>query len=337
MPEEKLLFVEKKLDRWKRPESPRPGTAFVFVGDGKPPLVVYEGQRGPTSGELLFGKFSNQYYEVDMGERSLNFDEKLPSADVIEFHAEVKLVYAVNDNPQVQAPALIVRSNRTDAGQFLKDLAIDAMRRTSRRFAHDKSGDAENAIAARIEEEVRDKGFKLSRPAFVKLSLDETVHTILTGQKIDEYAFEKEKTRISRQNELDGIQQDATFGLKGKRAEFFAPYIKSGDWATLLAMLDPNNPEDEAIKAMIEVTLNQQKIQAEKQLKILDLAIEKGALEGWQLEGFAKGLLKEVSGLSEQSMALLEGKPESRKSEESPQIVDEKPPIPEEISREHEG
>ena len=118
MPEEKLLFVEKKLDRWKRPESPRPGTAFVFVGDGKQPFVVYEGQRGPTQGELLWGKFSS-YYEVDMSERSLNFSEKLPSADNIEFDAEIKLVYAVNDNLTAQAPAIILRSGRTDASQFL--------------------------------------------------------------------------------------------------------------------------------------------------------------------------------------------------------------------------
>ncbi len=37
MPEEKLLFVEKKLNRWKRPEPPKPGTVLVFIGDGKPP------------------------------------------------------------------------------------------------------------------------------------------------------------------------------------------------------------------------------------------------------------------------------------------------------------
>jgi|688.fasta_scaffold1711643_1 hypothetical protein len=75
MPEEKLLFVEKKLDRWKRPEFPRPGTAFVFWGD-RTQLIVYADaelqQRVPmpTQGELLWGKFSC-YYEVEMSERSL--------------------------------------------------------------------------------------------------------------------------------------------------------------------------------------------------------------------------------------------------------------------------
>lgn len=336
MPEEKLLFVEKKLDRWKRPESPRPGTAFVFVGDGKQPFVVYEGQRGPTQGELLWGKFSS-YYEVDMSERSLNFSEKLPSADNIEFDAEIKLVYAVNDNLTAQAPAIILRSGRTDASQFLKDLAIDVMRRTSRRYSHEKCGEAENAIANRIEEEVRDKGFKLSRPAFVKLSLHETISTILINRTLNDYVFHDQKTQISRDTELKELEQGATFNLKGKRAEFFAPYIKSGDWATLLAMLDPSNPEDEAIRAMIEVTLNQRKIQAETQQKMLEIAIEKGAIEGWQLEGVAKALFKEVSGLSEQSIALLEGKIESPKPGDSPELVDEKTVVPDEISRKQDS
>jgi hypothetical protein len=327
MPEEKSLFVEKELNRWKRPESPRPGTAFVFVGDGKPSLTVYEGERGPTQGELLFGKYST-YYEVDMGDRSLNFYEKLPCADAFEFHAEIKLTYAVSD------PALVVRRARTDAGLFLKDLAVDAMRRASRRYTHEQTGDAENAIAGRIEEEVRDNGFKLSRPAFVKLSLDEAVRTRLVNRHLSDYDFQDQKTQISRKTELDGLQQTAKLGLKGKRAEFFAPLIKAGDWATLLAMLDLNDPEDAAIRAMVEETLNQQRIQAEKQQKMLEIAIEKGAIEGWQLEGMAKALFQEVSGLSEQSIAFLEGKSESQKSENSQQTEDVKPSVPDEISRE---
>jgi hypothetical protein len=333
MPEEKPLFVEKELNRWKRPESPKPGTAFVFVGDGKPSFVVYEGERCPTQGELLWGKYST-FYEVDMGDRSLNFCEKLPCADNLEFHAEVKLTYSVNDNPAVQAPALVVRRARTDAGQFLKDLAIDVMRRTSRRYKHEQHGEAENAIAGRIEEEVRDNGFKLSRSAFVKLSLDEAVRTRLVGRKLSDYDFEDRKTQISRDTELKELTQTANLSLKGKRAEIFAPLIKSGDWATLLAMLDPSDPADEAIKAMIEATLSQQRAQAEKQQKMLEIAIEKGAIEGWQLEAMAKDLFKEVSGLSEQSIAFLEGKPESQGAEDYQTTEEVQPSVPNDIRRE---
>jgi hypothetical protein len=331
MPEEKLLFTEKELTRLKRPEPPKPGTAFVFVGDGTPLLTVREGERGPTAGELLFGKYST-YYEVDMGDRSLNFYEKLPCADAFEFNAEVKLTYAVSD------PALVVRRARTDAGQFLKDLAIDAMRRASRRYNHEQTGDAENTIAGRIEDEVRDNGFKLSRAVFVKLSLPEEVHTRLINRKLREYDFDDQETQVSRMAQLKKSEQDNKLSLKQERAKVFAPLIKAGDWATLLAMLDLSDPEDAAIRAMIETTLNQQKMQADRQQKLLEIAIEKGAVEGWELGGIAKALLQEVSGLPEQSIAFLEGKSQAQKSEDSQQIkeIEVKPSIPNPISREQD-
>ncbi|WP_310488297.1 hypothetical protein [Chamaesiphon sp. VAR_69_metabat_338] len=331
MPEEKLLFTEKELTRLKRPEPPKPGTALVFVGDGTPLLTVREGERGPTAGELLFGKYST-YYEVDMGDRSLNFHEKLPCADAFEFNTEVKLTYAVSD------PALVVRRARTDAGQFLKDLAIDAMRRASRRYNHEQTGEAENTIACRIEDEVRDNGFKLSRAAFVKISLDEAIQTRLINKKLKEYDFDDQKTQISRDEELANLQLGAKLGLKGKKADFFAPYIKAGDWATLLAMLDLNDPEDVTIRAMVEATSNKQKMQEERQQKLLELAIEKGAVEGWELRGAAKALFQEVSGLPEQSIALLEGKTQPLKSEDSQQTkeIEVKPSIPNSIGRDRD-
>ncbi|GGA15385.1 SPFH domain-containing protein [Okeania sp. KiyG1] len=169
MPEEKLLFVEKELKRWKRPESPKLGTALVFIG-GKKPVVVYEGERGPTQGELLWGKY-NTFYEVDMGDRSLELEEKLPFADGLEFRAKVELTYAVSD------PALIVNDRITDAGQ-LKKQAIKVMRRTSREYTYEQIGEAENIIAAIIKDEVREKGFKPIISAFVEISGDKEISQI---------------------------------------------------------------------------------------------------------------------------------------------------------------
>jgi hypothetical protein len=139
----------------------------------------------------------------------------------VEFQAEARLTYAVSD------PALVVRRARTDAGQFLKDLAVDVMRRTSRRYTHEQSGEAENAIAGRIEEEVRDNGFKLSRSAFIKLSLDETIRTRLVNRQLSNYDFEDKKTEITRISELEDLKQTAKLGLKGKRAEIFASASQS--------------------------------------------------------------------------------------------------------------
>ncbi len=247
-----------------------------------------------------------------------NYHVQLPCATTSDFnfnfHAEVKLTYIVSD------PALIVRRGRTDAGQFLKDLAIDAMRRVSRGYKYNQTGEAENEIARRIEGDIRDNGFKLTRQALVKLSLDES------GE-----AFNSSKTDILTNAELSGLIQSTKLTLKQERAKIFAPLIKAGDWATLLAMLDLNDPEDAAIQAMVEATLNQQRMQAERQQKLLEIAIDKGAVEGWQLEGVAKALFKEVSGLSEQSIAFLEGKSQSQNLGDSQQTKDVKPHVPDEI------
>jgi hypothetical protein len=339
MSEEKSLFTEKELNRLKRPEPPKPGTAFVFVGDGKPSLTVYEGERGPTAGELLFGKYS-AYYEIDMGDRSLNFYEKLPSADALEFNAEIKLTYAVSD------PALVVRRARADAGQFLKDLAIDAMRRASRTYKHEQTGDAEDTIKRRIEDEVRDHGFKLSRSVFVKLSLDEAIRTRLVNRQLSNYDFEDQETQVSRKDKLDKLQLDAKLELKEKRAEFFAKHIKNGDWETLLAMLDLSDPEDAAIQAMVEATLNQQRkkeewqqeqqrMESEREQRLIEIAIEKGVIENWQYEEYVKTLIQKMSGLPEQSIAFLAGKPQSQNSGDSQPTkeIEIKPAMPDEVSR----
>ena len=323
---EKPLFIEHELNRWIRPESPKPGSAFVFVGDGKPSLVVYEGQRGATQGEILFGRYT-AYYEVDMGDRSISFLEKLPCVDAFEFNAEVSLTYVVSD------PALIVRRARIDAGQFLKDLAVDVMRRTSRNYKHDQSGEAEITISRRIEEEVRDNGFKLCRAAFVKLSLDEAIRTRLVNRQLSDQDYEDQKILLKRQSEIDDFKQTSKFALKGKRAEILAPLIESGNWQKLLAMLDPQDPEDEAIRQMIVAILDQKKEQEATRRKMLEIAIEKGALEGWQLGDLAKTLYQEMSGLSDNSISFLEGKANHQDelpTAQSNSLIDT---IPEEISR----
>jgi hypothetical protein len=327
---ERPLFIEKELNRWQRPESPKPGTALVFIGDGKPSLAVYEGERGPTQGELLWGNYS-LYYEVDMGDRSINFYEKLPSSDAFEFQAEVRLNYAVSN------PNVILQCARTDADQFLKNLAIDVMRRTSRNYNHAQSGEAEVAIARRIEEEVRDNGFKLSRSPFIKLSLDEAIRTRLISRQLNAQDFEDRKTQIKRQSEIDELKQTAKLTLKGKRAEVLAPLIESGNWQTLLAMLDPHDPADEAMRQMIAAILDQQREREANRRKLLEIAIEKGALEGWQLEDYAKTLFQEMSGLSDQSITFLEGKTNPQGELPSAQDEDSLAPIPNEISRDEDS
>jgi hypothetical protein len=287
---ERPVFIEKKLDRWKRPDNQRPGTALVFVGDGVPLRVVYEGQKGLTQGELIWGKY-NLYYEVDMGDRSLVFSEKIPCASRLEFNAEVKLFYAVKD------PLVIIRQARLDIDEFLKDSALVIMRQVSRQYSHEDNVKAEADIIKLIEEEINDNGFKLSRRVFVKLSLDDKIQTRLVNKELETIDFEEKQAKITRD-----------FALKNQKAEILAPLIRKGDWPQLLAMLDPNNPEDAAIQNMVNAIIDGERSKDSTRLKMLEIAINKGAMENWELSDFAKELFQEITGIPDQSIAFLEGK-----------------------------
>ncbi|CAK8715525.1 MAG: hypothetical protein CDV28_1173 [Candidatus Electronema aureum] len=323
MIEEKPLFIEKQLTRWERPGSPKPGTAFVFIGNGRPALTVYEGQQGITHGEFIFGKYTS-YYEIDMGERLLFFQEDLPSCDVLEFHAEVKLTYAVAD------PAVIVRCARTDAGNFLQDLAIDVMRRASRRYTYEQTGEAENILAKKIEDEVNDKGFKLTRPAFVKLALDETVHNLLAERRINEHKFLVEKEKNEMANNIAMLNQTARLDLKKARAAEVAPLIRNRDWQSLLAMFDPNDPADEYLRQILTVLSDQRRNQEAIDNKVIEIALEKGVIEPHELSALAKALIQDKTGLSDKAISYISEKTGVVCEEEEievPEEFSEKKPI----------
>ena len=106
-PEEYPLVIERKLEKFsfKRPESPKFGKAHVFLGENCLPIVVQLGKLGPTVGEILHGTYK-VYYEVDLSEHSIPFTVSIPCADQLNFQAEVRLTYCI-DNP------LLVIQNRT--------------------------------------------------------------------------------------------------------------------------------------------------------------------------------------------------------------------------------
>jgi hypothetical protein len=87
---------------------------------------------------------------------------------------------------------------------------------------------------------------------------------------------------------------------------------------------------------MIVAILDQQREQEATRRKMLEIAIEKGALEGWQLGDYAKTLFQEMSGLSDQSIAFLEGKANPQGELPSAQSDSSSQSIPDEISRDQD-
>lgn len=317
------ILSKEELGRWRLFQSrpvPEPGIALVLSGDGQPLVTLKAGDRGLTNGELLWGKY-NRLYKVDIGEHSLSFQCKLPcETDAFDFHAEVKLTCSVSK------PELIVQRNIRDVRQLLEPLIIEVMRRISRKYKVEESGEAERAISRKVEEEVDDAGFKLNRFALT-LSLEQEARQRIREKKDIQEKVEIEKTKLQGNLELEKnkIQGDlelekfkqqlemqrleSEMELKKVRMAFYGPIIQSGNWQLLAAQLS-SNPQDVIIlREMMGRIREQQQIDRHDKMLLLSAALEKGDLEQWKVGEFAKHLLEELTGIPEKSFAALQSSP----------------------------
>ena len=156
----------KEIKNWRlfqqRPV-PDAHTAIVFSGEGKPLRTIYQGQRGITNTEMMWGY--SVFYRVDVTEHSLSFRCDLPcKTDAFVFHAEITFMCSVHD------PATIVQRNVTDVHQVLKPLIEEVMRTESRNYDPEESGIAERDIANSVKQKIYDAGFGVNRFVGVKLA-----------------------------------------------------------------------------------------------------------------------------------------------------------------------
>lgn len=302
------ILKEEEISRWsllqKRPV-PEPGIALVLSGDEQNLFTIEQGSRGLTNGELLWGRY-NRLYAVDVGKHQLNFYCKLPCAtDAFDFDAEVKLVYSVSK------PELIVKNRIRNVSEFLVPRIEDLMRSISRRYDVEESGEAERIIGRKLEEEVSEIGFKLDRPT-VKLSLEkESRDRIRKKRNIDEEArirkqeikstieieqFQQELQRQRDRFELESKMQQEQFKLQlnKQKMDLYGSLIKEGNWEFLAAQIADDPLEAQRI---INKLQEQRQIDKEDKKQLLQLLIQEGAIEGWQLGGFGKQLVQELTGV----------------------------------------
>lgn len=302
------IISKEDLPRWRlfqRRPVPEPGIAIVLSGDGQPLVTIETGERGLTNGELLWGKY-NRLCKVDIGEHSLSFQCSLPcETDAFDFYAEVNLICSV------KKPALIVQRNITDARQFLEPLIIDIMRRTSRKYKVEESGEAERTITRKVEEEVEDSGFKLNRFT-LKLSLETETRERIRERKHIQETIVTEKAKIEGTIEIEKIKQEleiqrSQFEIERTkiRMDFYGPIIQAGNWQLLASQL-ASSPQDVAL--IMDMIKQQQLMDRNDKIQLLKILIETDSLEGTQLGDSGKRLLQELTGLSEQSLPAL--KPE---------------------------
>jgi hypothetical protein len=291
----------------KRPIA-EPGIALVFSGEGEPLLIVTQGERGVTKGEIISGKY-RIFYKIDLKEYPLSFTFTIPCAtDAFDFNAEIKFVCAVED------PEKIVIRGVNDVKSFLEPLMEEVIRRISRNFQVEETLDAEKEISARLKRAIYDEGFQVDR-LVLKLSLEKEIRDRIRNKKLaeDTVAIEitkiKQDQRIESERQLLEIQRlefenkhkemQAEFEIKQikMKMEFYEPILKSGNWG-LLAMQLSQNPDD---VVLIAQKLNEEKqLERDHNMKMLKVLLQEGALEGSQLNEVGRRTLQGLLAITEQ-------------------------------------
>jgi hypothetical protein len=254
---------------------PEPGIALVLFKEGQPLVTLWPGDR-LTAGEVRWGGYK-AVYRVDVTEHTFDFNCTLPCrGDAFDFLAEVRVTYIVSD------PGVIVKRNTTDARDVLKSSILETMRRISRKFDVDESDTAETAIIEAIKNENYDVGFKVNR--FVaELSLEK-----------EERDYIRKQRDIKRSEDLEGQSLKKKIKLTKMKMDFYGPLIEKGDWQMLVLRLS-ESPEDVAsVMQVMQMMSQQRQAETHRQLEIMKIMLEGGALEGFQLEETGKRVLKSL-------------------------------------------
>ncbi|WP_026730996.1 hypothetical protein [Fischerella sp. PCC 9605] len=295
---------------FQRRPVPEPGIALVFSGDGQPLLTIAQGQRGPTKGEMVWGKY-NLLYKVDMTEHPLSFRCDLPcTTDAFDFHAEVKF------NCSVHNPEIIVRRNVTDVYEVLEPLIVEVMRSMSRNYEFKEVGIAEREIGDRVKQEVYDAGFQLNR-FVLKLSLEQEVRdrirrktNIQEEVEVDITSIkgksEVEKTAIEEQNKLEKLKIESDkleIERLRIRMDFYSEIIQTGSLQLLILQL-AKNPND--VMAVAQMLNQQRQLAVNNEVKLLEVLLKEDAIEGSQLDDAGKHIVQRLIGLIERPAPALE-------------------------------
>jgi hypothetical protein len=229
--------------------SPAPGRAIVLAGKSQPMMVVRHGERGaPTRGQLMLGKY-NWFYEIDVTEQHLSFDELLQSSDNISaFRAAINLSCFVRD------PALIVENNITDALREIRPSIGEAMAEITIRYGIEELNQVRQEMRRINLARTAHSGFNISRLSF-NLTLTKEAEKIANTRVLQ---------RLEHQNTLEraGYEDD----LKDKKAQRTRRLMREGV-ESLLAEHLTNNPNE-----MLNVAkmLYDQRQKEQELLKIAD-------------------------------------------------------------------
>ncbi|UKP00518.1 SPFH domain-containing protein [Nostoc sp. UHCC 0870] len=193
------ILSKEELSRWgllNKIPIPDANTALVFVGNGEPTMIITEGQKGLTRGEIVWGKYS-LVYKVDLSDFTICFECKLPCVtDAFDFQAEVTFTCSVRE------PEIIVRRNVRNIYSVLQPFIIDEMRRISRKYELEEIGVAEKEISDNFKIKIYDIDIFNFRNLYIRLSLEAEARKLIRRKKILLEEHELEIIRFQQEVEL---------------------------------------------------------------------------------------------------------------------------------------
>jgi SOS-response transcriptional repressor LexA len=275
-----IIAMEKirRLRPFRHP-TPEPDVALVLFRGGHPLVTLWPGDR-LSAMKIIWGNYKI-IYEVDITEHWFGFDCTLPcKGDAFHFHAEVRVVYSVDD------PATIVRRKAINACEDLTPLVIQTMRRISRNHDVEEIDAAERTITEAVERGAYDVGFKVNR-CVVSLSLEEDARAYIRKLR----QIERDKERERREAELQRQRDELELERMRVKMDFYSPLIREGHWQ-LLALQLTNHPEDVATVA--QMLSQQRQAEMEHRLEVLKVMLDKGALEDFDVEEAGKRVLQRL-------------------------------------------
>ena len=144
----------------------RPWVARVFVlANGR--LVVFDRDKQPTTGELLWGGY-RALFEVDLSLRRLGLEITLPSTgDAFVFRADVDVQWRVTD------PKLVVGAGIIDIRKVVVPLLLDDLRQATRSTQASDVEAAEKTANAKFSHNWLTEEYGLWTNVLVRLRMDE--------------------------------------------------------------------------------------------------------------------------------------------------------------------
>lgn len=212
-----------------------------------------------------------------------------------QFRTDVILDYRVTN------PKALPTDTLEEAEEWLWRRVRAALRRVSRKYAVDQLVEVDDALLAKLEDDLFEGHGLEIVSAEIEIGLDETAYA-----HARELADIRRQRRIKEEHHLTAqLEQDHELSVRERYFKYYEPLIESEDWPLLAAALAENQMDTKEVFLRLDIR-KQKKI--ETQMNLLGFMIEKDKVSELDEAKFARSILSDMtqSGDGQQTYKQLE-------------------------------